>query len=255
MPCIDQPGFYHNHAGDKVSCDWFATVGTYNRQKNCAHTDVGRACLFACRDYADCVPPTPPPSLPPSPPPTSSSPTAAPTPTPPRSVTVGAAGDAYVKEAAPDANFGRASWLKVDPTPRPLPQDPPGGSGGAFHAMLRFDLNKRESTRPVATATLRLRAANSCSSGGYLQRTHSPHWDEDGVTWATAPEGDGTEVGRMGAVRAGFWHSVDVTSALRPGHEALSLRLYPVGSDACVFASKDHADGDGPELHIVYGDV
>mmetsp|Transcript_36384 Transcript_36384/g.65502 ORF Transcript_36384/g.65502 Transcript_36384/m.65502 type:complete len:436 (+) Transcript_36384:128-1435(+) len=258
--CVDQPGFFHNHAGDKVSCDWFSTVGTYNFHKNCEKTAVGKACLFTCEEYNDCIVPvvaTDPPSYRPSSFPSSSIPTVNPTPQPPKSITLETTGDASIKQAVPNANLGSASWLKIDAAPLPLPQDSPHSStnSGAFHVLLRFDLSKHDSTRPVESAVLRLKAANSCSSGGYLQRTHSPHWDENVVTWDTAPEGDGTEIGRLGSIKSGYWYSVDVTSALHSGHEALSLRLYPVGSDECLFVSKENSSGGGPELHIDYVDV
>lgn len=166
-----------------------------------------------------------------------------------------------MKEATPTANFGAASWLKIDTKPLPLPQDMVSSSSssntanGAFHAMLRFDLTKEEANRPISSAILRIKSANSCSSGGILQRTHSPHWDENSVTWESAPQGDGTELGRLGMIKSGFWYSVNVTGALKEGHETLSLRLYPGGSDECLFVSKDNVNGGGPELHIVFDDV
>jgi len=257
--CIDETGLHPNHAGALVSCEWFSTVGTYNYHKNCEKTPLGKACLFACREYNSCVAITEGPTRDPTSSPSAPFPTESPTEGPPKSITLGATGDASIREAAPVANFGTASWLKIDTKPLPLPQDVIGGSTapdeGAFHAMLRFDMSKEESTRPVSSAVLRLKSANSCSSGGVLQRTHSPHWKEESVTWENAPGGDGTELGRLGTIKRGFWYSVDVTSALRAGHETLSLRLYPVGSEECLFVSKDNAMGGGPELHVVFGDV
>jgi len=121
---------------------------------------------------------------------------------------------------------------------------------------MRFDLSKHDSIRPVESAKVRLKAANSCPSGGYLQKTHSPHWDEDSVSWSNAPDGDGTELGRLGMTRSGYWYSIDVTSALAMhlGHKTLSFRLYPVGFDECLFFSKDNISGGGPELHVEYLD-
>lgn len=138
-----------------------------------------------------------------------------------------------------------------------LPQDLPMGTTdtGVFHVMLRFDLTGHDSSRPVESAALRLKAAKGCSSGGYLKRTHSPHWNEDAVTWDTAPEGVGTEIGSLGSITEGYWYSFDVTSTLHHGHDALSLRLHPTSSDECLFVSKEHVSGFGPELHIVYDDV
>lgn len=257
-PCADRAGVFRNHAGDKVPCAWFSTVGTYNFEKNCERTEVGRACVLTCRKYNDCVLSTAGPSRQPSSAPSSSTPTVAPTPEPPKSITLGATGDASVNEAVPKANVGSASWLKIDAAPLPLPQDmtsPNSGSGGgAFHVLLRFDLSEHDSQRPVESAVLRLKAANSCSSGGYLERTHSPHWNEETVGWDTAPEGDGTEIGRLGIINSGFWMSVDIPPAVLH-HGTLSLRLYPDALESCLFVSKENPGGGGPELHIIYDDV
>lgn len=256
VPCVDRFGVFHNHAGDKVPCAWFSTVGTYNFEKNCERTEVGKACLLTCKEYNGCILITPPPSRRPSTFPPSSTPTASPTPEPPKSTTLGATGDTSIKEALPNANLGSSSWLKLDAAPLPMPQDSPSSRSdtGAFHVLLRFDLSRHDSTRPVESAALRLKAANSCSSGGHLERTHSPHWDENAVTWLTAPAGDGTEIGRLGVIKNGFWTSVDLPVAALH-HGTLSLRLYPDASDHCLFVSKENPSGGGPELHITYDDV
>ena len=239
--CIDQAGFFYNHAGDKVSCDWFERVGTHNYQKNCGRTDVGKACLLSCNEYTDCVMPTDSPTDMPSASPTSLSPTGNPTPEPPKSLTIYPTGDTMIKQSSSQANYGSASWLKIDT------------DSGVFHSLLRFDVSEHNSNRTVESAMLRLKAASDCPSGGYLQRTHHPHWDEMSITWDTAPEGDGHEVARFSEpIKSGFWYSVDVKSALRPGHITLSLRLYPVSSNECMFASKENGSGESPELRIVY---
>jgi hypothetical protein len=239
--CIDRVGFFYNHAGDKVSCDWFQSVGSHNYHRNCGQTDVGKACLLSCKQYTDCVMPTDSPTDVPSASPTSPPPTSNPTPEPPKSMTIYPTGDAMIKQSSPQANYGSASWLKVDT------------DSGVFHSLLRFDVSEHNSNRTVESAMLRLKAASDCPSGGYLQRTQHPHWDEMSITWESAPEGDGNEVARfLEPIRSGFWYSVDVKSSLRPGHNTLSLRLYPVSSDECIFASKENGSSESPVLRIVY---
>lgn len=243
LPCIDQEGFFYNHAEDKVSCDWFQGVGTYNYERNCKQpqTDLGKACIFSCRNYNNCVMPTTVPSGVPSASPTSLPPTSNPTPKPPRIMTIYPSGDAMIKEETPLANYGSASYLKIDT------------DSGVFHSLLRFDISAHNSNRTVESATLRLKAVSDCPSGGYLQRTHHPHWDEMTITWDSAPEGDGHEVARfLEPIKNGFWYSVDISKAIRPGHSTLSLRLFPVSSDECIFASKENGSGESPELRIVY---
>jgi hypothetical protein len=239
--CLDRVGFFYNHAGDKVSCDWFQSVGTYNYQKNCGQTDVGKACLLSCKQYTDCVMPTESPTDVPTASPTSLPPTPSPTPEPPKSMTLHPTGDAMIKQSSPQANYGSSSWLKVDT------------DSGVFHSLLRFDVSEHNSNRTVESAMLRLKAASDCPSGGYLQRTQHPDWNEMTVTWESAPGGDGNEVARfLEPIKSGFWYSVDVKSSLRPGHTTLSLRLYPVSSDECIFASKENGSSESPELRIVY---
>ena len=262
--CIDKAGVYYNHAGDKVSCDWFQTVGTYNYHKNCDKTDLGKACLFSCREYNNCILVTAPPTSPPSIAPTSAAPSDSPTPEPPKSLSFKAVADATVKEEEPTATLGTSSWLKVEESPSDSDisianrvSRIQNGEPGQFHVLLRFHMDKHDSTRPIKSAELRLKAANSCSSGGYLQRTESHQWEEETVNWQTAPKGDGVEVGRLGIIRSGFWYSVDVTKALtkHSEHKTLSVRLFPGSTDECMYFSKDNKDGGGPELHIEYDDV
>ena len=239
--CVDQPGVFYNADGDKVSCDWFGTVGTYNYQRNCGQTDVGKACLLRCKDYFNCVMPTDPPTDEPTYTPTSLTPTTSPTPEPPKTMTIYPTGDAMIKQSTPEGNYGSASWLKIDT------------DSGIFHSLLRFDLSEENSNRTIESAMLRLKAASDCPSGAYLERTHHPHWDEMSITWDNAPNGDGNEIARFSdPIFTGFWYSVDVKSALRPGHTALSFRLYPASSNECIFASKEKGSDESPELRIVY---
>ncbi|KAL3826460.1 hypothetical protein ACHAXA_011269 [Cyclostephanos tholiformis] len=253
--CVDEHGLYRNHQGDMVSCDWFATVGTY--EWICTKTEIGKACLKTCREYNDCYVITHSPMP-------SAAPTVSPTPVRPKSITLNCTGDATISEGIADANLGSSSFLKIDSSPRPSIASRIAGIGnsGAYHVLLRFDLSKHESSRPIESAILRLKVAKGCYSGGYVQRTVNQHWDETTVTWETAPEGDGTDIDRLGEVRSGFWYYLDVTSALvesaRLGvvwKETLSLRLYPVGVDECIYESKESKDGGGPELHIEYTGV
>ena len=84
-----------------------------------------------------------------------------------------------------------------------------------------------------------------------MERTDSPHWDETIITWATAPEGNGDEIGRLGTIESGLEYGIVVTSAIHPGHEGLSLRLYPLSTEECLYVS----NGGSPKLDIVFGDV
>lgn len=248
--CVDDPGVFDNHQGEMVTCDWFNTTGVY--EWICQKTDIGKACLLTCRDYNDCYMDT----ASPTPEPTS----LAPTPVRVKSITLNCTGDATVSEGVSSANLGSSSILKIDASPRPSIASRIAGIGntGAFHTLLRFDITEHDSLRPVESAVLRIKAARDCSAGGRIQKTTSPHWDENSITWDTAPEGDGTDIGRLGEVKLGFWYSIDVTSALVESvhlgeiwKETFSLRLFPVSVGECLYMSKE-SKGGGPELHIEY---
>ena len=237
LECIDQEGLFHNHKKVGVSCEWFRHTGIYALIKNCGKTDLGKACSLTCSDYNDCaMPPTPRPSS--SVP--SSSPSVSPTVPLPKSLTIVASEDTSIKKETPNANLGSASWLKVD------------ADTGTFHALIRFDLKGHDFSRPVESASLRLKAASNCSFGGHIERTEHSNWNENTVTWADAPAGEGDEIARFTSITAGYWYSVDVTSALHPDKAHLSLRLFPLSTEECLFVSKDNASGEGPELRIIY---
>ena len=250
--CVDAPGLYDNDEGEMVSCDWFNVTGQWLGEYICQETDIGKACLFTCHEYNDCYMDTISPTLEPT--------SIAPTPTRVTSITLNCTGDATVSQGVSHANLGSSSILKIDASPRPSIASRIVGIGntGAFHALLRFDITQHDNLRPIESAILRIKAAKDCSAGGYIQKTTSPHWDENSVTWDTAPEGDGTDIGKLGAVKLGFWYSIDVTSALVESvhlgeiwKDTFSLRLFPIGVDECLYISKDSESG-GPELHIEY---
>lgn len=239
--CVDQAGLFYNHKGENVTCAWFDTVGSYIKKRNCGKTGIGRACLVACVDYYDCVLPVKPETEPPSEQP-SVAPSANPSKDLPQSLMFTASADTTIKESSPLANLGTASWIKVD------------ADSGVFHALIKFDLTGHVHTRPIASATLRLKAASDCPDGGYIQRTHHPNWEENAVTWSTAPGGDGTEVARLQTIKRGYWYTADITKALSTGHDHLSLRLFPISDNECMFESKENSSGSAPELNIVYAD-
>lgn len=250
--CIDMPGLYDNDEGEMVSCDWFNATGAWLGEYICQETDIGRACLLTCHEFNDCYMDTTSPTLEPT--------SIAPTPIRVTSITLNCTGDATLSQGVSHANLGSSSILKIDSSPRPSIASRIAGIGntGAFHALLRFDITQHDNLRPIESAVLRIKAAKDCSAGGYIQKTTSPHWDENSVTWDTAPEGDGTDIGKLGAVKLGFWYSIDVTSALVESvhlgeiwKDTFSLRLFPVGVDECLYISKDSESG-GPELHIEY---
>lgn len=128
----------------------------------------------------------------------------------------------------------------------------------AFHVLIRFNISAYDDTRSVSSVNLLLKAANNCTSGVYLTQT-TTNWNETSVTWNNAPTGDGNEIDRLGNITRGHIYSVNVTSVFTmtiPQEEnVLSFRLYPLGTEECLFESKENTSGGGPKLQIDYDNV
>jgi fibronectin type 3 domain-containing protein len=114
-------------------------------------------------------------------------------------LTFTASGDATIRSDAPTANFGTAPTLEVDNSP-------------THHSLLRFDVTGLTAGR-VAKATLKLYCVNASVDGGSAF-TISNDWEENTVTWASAPPAGLTPVDTIGPVVTGTWYDVDLTSVV-----------------------------------------
>ena len=131
--------------------------------------------------------------------------------------------DAYVSQAKPTSNFGTATTLRTDASPK------------LERSYLRFDVTQLPGS--VTKATLRVYANNRDRSGYTVRSVASTDWSEDGITYANAPQ-PGAVVASSAAVARGSWTSVDVTGFVH-GDGVLSLALIASGSSAGVYASRE----------------
>jgi hypothetical protein len=150
-----------------------------------------------------------------------------------KTVVVRPTADARVESARPAANFGRARALGVQASPR-------------ARSYLRFDVADVEGT--VVRATLRLFSRDR-SDVGYSVRRAGPDWRERTITWKNAPSLGRVKKG-SGAVRAGRWSSVDVTSFVGET-SSVSLALVTGDRTRIRFRSREVARQYRPRLVLV----
>ena len=146
-------------------------------------------------------------------------------------VTVIPVADAYVNAANPALNYGMLSDLRVDASP-------------VLRSYLRFDVSGLGG--PVTSATLRVFAKSNHSSGFEVRDVADDSWAETTITYDTAPA-PGALLGGSGALTAGTWVEIDVTSHVT-GDDVYSLALTPLTNTNLRLDSREGANP--PELAI-----
>ena len=135
-------------------------------------------------------------------------------------------------------NFGGDSSLLVD-------------ASSEKDFLLRFDV-AGVGTSTVQSATVRLYAINPSNLGGQFTKTNDTNWNEDTVTWDTAPAGNGGSLGTLGPVASNTWYELDVTPLIT-GDGPVSIRITSTSSDGADYAATEHPNGFTPELIIELG--
>jgi hypothetical protein len=140
---------------------------------------------------------------------------------------IGPTDDAFVWGGATTAtkNYGDHQDLKIDM------------DNGYKKAYLRFDFS-RVSINAVQNAKLRLYATDSSPSGGMFTTVTDSDWDEDTITYASAPPCDGENLGLLEDIRADSWYELDITQAVT---ESRPLTICILGNhdDKVMYSSKD----------------
>ncbi len=163
-------------------------------------------------------------------PPPSATATRTPTPTPgtptatPASQIYLPVADARVKESSPTKNYAADPELQYD-----------DGAGARLASYVRFTL-----PYTPTRAILRLRATSNASAKGPAVYVAGDTWSENALTWANRPAAVGSPVAAFGAVTAGAWAELDVTSAARAG--SFTLALIAQSTDGGAFFSRESAD-------------
>src|ERR1035437_3176371 len=113
-------------------------------------------------------------------------------------------------------------------------------------SFLRF--NVAGTSGPVTTATLRVWANSSQSTGYDAYSVADNTWGETTITDANAPP-FGAKLGSSGAVATGTWTSINVTSAIT-GNGTYSFGLSTTNSTALSLSSREGANA--PQLVVVF---
>ncbi|KAL7539563.1 hypothetical protein ACHAXR_009390 [Thalassiosira sp. AJA248-18] len=140
------------------------------------------------------------------------------------------AGDSYVTPRRKGLNFGDASTMYVDGRPGNI-------------ALMKFDVSCLES-RSITSAMLKLYSIDGSPNGGMVHVLTSDEdstWDEDKVTWNSAPSSYSKFIAQLKRVRHESWVSVDITDALVGNNVGnfLTIAINSNGSNRAVYGSKE----------------
>ena len=155
-------------------------------------------------------------------------PTATPTATPTGgsgSATFGPSADAYVDASQPNSNFGASTQLRIDGSP-------------TVNSYLTFNVTGISGT--VTSATLRVFASSSQSTGYTAYSVPVTTWGEKTITAANAPP-LGTALGSSGKITAGSWTSANVTVAVT-GNGTYSFAISTANATAVSLSSREGAN-------------
>ncbi|WP_156409803.1 MULTISPECIES: CBM96 family carbohydrate-binding protein [unclassified Nocardioides] len=153
----------------------------------------------------------------------------------PEELVFGPSDDATVRQDQPQGNFGGTQRLSVDLSP------------AVQHSLIRFEVDG-VAGRDVERAVLSLAAVDQSEAGGTVAPTGEASWDEDTVTWNTAPAA-AAPVATLPRVNAGVRYDVDVTSLVTADGD-VSLRLQPQSANGADYGSKEAGAALAPRLEV-----
>jgi hypothetical protein len=153
----------------------------------------------------------------------------------PVTVTLAPAADARVEQTQPGTNYGTATSLGADTSPR-------------RESYLRFTVSGL--TRTVRSAKLRLFDFNGTEDGPALYEADGS-WSESAITWNTKPAAAGGVIDDKGANGTSTWVEYDVGSVVR-GNGTYNFNLVPTSSDGSDYNSREAA-ARRPELVLTLG--
>jgi len=145
--------------------------------------------------------------------------------------------DAHVQADAPTTNYGSDIALRIDNSPVAI-------------GYLKFTVSGL--TAPVTKATLRLFARTTTTSTSVnVSSVADTTWTQSQITYGNKPA-TGAQIGSTGALTAGTWATVDVTSAVK-GNNTYSFALTTTSSSSRSVDSKEGTNP--PQLVIDTGTV
>ncbi len=141
--------------------------------------------------------------------------------------------DTFVSSANTSTNYGTATQIRIDGSP-------------VVNSYLRFNVTGL--TGSVATATLRLYANSSASTGGQVRGVANNTWGETTITFGNAPAPSGTVSGATGPFNTGSWASVSITPLIT-GNGTYSIAVTTTGSTAVSLGSRE-SGSHAPQLIV-----
>lgn len=121
-------------------------------------------------------------------------------------------------------NYGAATSLQVDNSP-------------VKHILIKFTVSGLNG-KQVSNAKLRFYNLDPSSKGGDFYAVSDNSWQQATVTWNNAPAALTTQLASLGAVSAGNWYEIDLTSLIT-GDGTYSLRISSTSSDGADYSSKE----------------
>jgi hypothetical protein len=143
--------------------------------------------------------------------------------------------DTYVNADTPTTAYGAATKIYADNSPvrKALLAFNVAGTGGCV----------------IAAAHLRLYNVDSSPRGGEFHPLADTGWNEQTVTWGTAPPIDAPAFARLDGVTKSTWYEVEVTSLVR-GDGPVGLAITSSAYDGAGYSSKEGPVSQRPELVV-----
>ena len=141
--------------------------------------------------------------------------------------------DTYVNTSSPNKNYGASAWMKLH------------GVDAEYRPLVRFTLSGLSG--PPSSVRLRLHVEDGSGSGGNWFLV-SNNWSESTVVWNNAPTVSGSPVATLGAITAGSWVEIDLTSAVT-GNGTYSFMATSPSTNTAQFTSSQGTDV--PQLLVV----
>jgi hypothetical protein len=143
--------------------------------------------------------------------------------------------DTYVNVDSPTTAYGTATRTDSDNSPvkKTLMAFTVAGTGGC----------------PIAAAHLRLYNVDAAPRGGDFRPLANLSWNEQTVTWNTAPATDAQPVASLNGVSKNLWYEVDV-SPLVTGEGSVGLAITSTANDGAGYTSREGPISQRPELVV-----
>ena len=153
----------------------------------------------------------------------------------PTTLTFTPTADTYVQSDQPTTNFGASTQFITDNSP-------------IKNMLLKFAVSG-VGTQTIVNARLRIYCVDSSPLGGVFYRVADTTWSEGTVNWNTAPVADTNSLATLGAVAAGNWYEVGVSSLVN-GDGTYSLKVSSTSIDGAYYSTKEGTAGFAPQLIV-----